>query len=324
MQHALKRFLSESQNTFFRFIDKRVRVSDEHRLSQKNLFIFPTRRGFVFLLVVIALWVLGTNYQNNLILALAFFMISLFVLAILLTFQNLNGLSLRYVSPVNDAFAGSEVILRFDVSKSSRASGEEVELIWFESEQDTMTIHSVPEVKKEYHIPLFCDKRGRRSLPRMCVQSYFPLGIIRCWTWLRWDSDLVVFPKPVNGKFVSHQQSAEQETDGLHPVKGAGDFSGLKEYVPGDSLRRVSWKTLAKGRGLFVKEFSESLNSELWLDFDSVSAVSAEEKLSILSFWVLHFFQEDEHFGLILPTCKRTPNKGSAHRLDCLTLLAEF
>ncbi len=77
------------------WIDSRRPVANTHHLNRNNLFIFPSQQGLWFLLVNLLLWVLGTNYQNNLILALAFLFLTFFIVAILHTFTNLSGMSVK-------------------------------------------------------------------------------------------------------------------------------------------------------------------------------------------------------------------------------------
>lgn len=319
----LAQFFERRRQSFFRFVDRRNPAADTFKLSQKNLFVFPTRRGFIFLLVAMSLWILGTNYQNNLIIALAFFMASLFNLAILLTFSNLNRLEIKFRGVNGDAFAKSEVPLRFLLLKKGKLDAEAVEFSWQDS-KDISSKDVVPSEEVEQLVPIYFSERGRHALPRLKIESCFPLGIIRCWSWLNIEAKLLVFPTPLNGPVGSSSEVGGEEVDGLRPVKGGDDFSGLRSYVEGDSLRRVSWKTFAKGRGLFIKEFNESLSSENWLDFYAAGGKTTEEKLSILAFWVLHFYQEDENYGLILPHMEIRPNHGIEHRNECLTSLAEF
>lgn len=317
-------FVSRRKNQFYAFVDKRIGRAKQFHLSQKNLFIFPTKRGFTFLLLVIALWVLGTNYQNNLILALAFFMVSLFVLAILITFQNLNRLDIHFVHAA-ETFVGDELYLKFSLENMSNSWREELCLFWQgEAYTKDHYFSCAPRSDLECSVPLSVHRRGKLCAPRMGLQSVFPFGIIRCWTWLNWDVDAVVYPQPKSGRLGVSAKTSDELGDGLHPVQGSDDFSGLKEYVAGDSLRRVSWKTYAKGRGLFIKSFDESLSAEKWLDFSSVRGTNIEEKLSILCFWVLHYHQENENFGLRLPNVIIEPSSGLAHRKTCLHALALF
>jgi len=44
---------------------------------------------------------------------------------------------------------------------------------------------------------------------------------------------------------------------------------------------------LAKGQGLFSKQYSEDSSSELWLDYEQTLGHNVEERLSQLCRWVL-------------------------------------
>ena len=34
-----------------------------------------------------------------------------------------------------------------------------------------------------------------------------------------------------------------------------GELAGLRDYVPGDPIQRVAWKSVARGAGWYTKEF---------------------------------------------------------------------
>ena len=59
----------------------------------RSLFILPTRLGLCYLLVMLAIYLLGTNYQNNLVLLVAYALGSLFMVTMWLTHRNLLGLA---------------------------------------------------------------------------------------------------------------------------------------------------------------------------------------------------------------------------------------
>ena len=307
---------------FLAWVDRRMPRSLQHRLNQSNLFIFPTRRGFVYFLVIATLWVLGTNYQNNLILALAFFMVSVFVICILHTFSNLNRLQFRYVSH-SEVFAGGEVRLRFTVHNPRKTCSESIDLAWQYQLDNALECVFEGGNETEVSVPLFIGSRGHISLPRMRVQSVFPFGILRCWTWLNWDISAQAYPKPISAP-LGQSLVTDDIGDGLHPVKGGEDFGDLRTYRAGDPIKNIAWKVFARGQGVFVKEFSQNLSRENWLDFDSIPRATAENKLSILCFWVLQMYQNEENFGLCLPGVKVEPAAGYAHRTKCLQILAEY
>jgi hypothetical protein len=63
-------------------------------LTQKRIFIFPTRAGLWFLFAALVILLLGINYENNLVYAVSFVLLSLFVVSILHTYSNLAGLTI--------------------------------------------------------------------------------------------------------------------------------------------------------------------------------------------------------------------------------------
>ena len=57
---------------------------------------------------------------------------------------------------------------------------------------------------------------------------------------------------------------------GSRSAQGQDDFAGLRKYQPGDSLRHVAWKAVARGQAVMTKQFSGLAAGELWLDWDSL------------------------------------------------------
>jgi hypothetical protein len=58
------------------WLKKRIPAGEEQALSHEKIFIFPSRFGFWFLILAALLFVLGTNYQNNLMRLLCTFLAS--------------------------------------------------------------------------------------------------------------------------------------------------------------------------------------------------------------------------------------------------------
>ncbi|NIN81862.1 MAG: DUF58 domain-containing protein, partial [Pseudomonas stutzeri] len=44
------------------------------------------------------------------------------------------------------------------------------------------------------------------------------------------------------------------------------DFAGLREHREGESLRHISWKAYARGKGLLTKTFQGHARPSLWID----------------------------------------------------------
>lgn len=307
---------------FFRFLDKRNPSSSFHKLNTKNLYIFPGKRGFIFLGFVVVLWMLGTNYQNNLILGLSFLLVSIFIVSILHTYANLAGLEIQVKGAAN-AHVGDVVEFYIGIHNPRKAACDGLSLRWQESTLDDTRIQLESFSTTQAHVPIAAVKRGVLKPKRLLVESEFPLGLLRCWTWLSFDGSALVYPKPIEAPI--YQNSVDDEGgDGEHPVKGGDDFNALNKYRDGDSIKRIAWKLYAKDRGLFTKEFSQNVSRELWLDYHQVAAQDVEDKLSALCYWALRLHQEDENFGLILPSSKISPGKGENHKANILESLARF
>ena len=311
------------QDRFFSFVDRRNVSQNHQRLTQKNLFIFPSMLGLYFLCMTGVLWMLGTNYQNNMVLGLVFLLVSVFLIAILQTFSNLVGLDITF-KKATPVFAGDDVEFIFSVTNPNRRHREALECSWQDDDRDHVVFDVPPGETVIVRIPLKSARRGRLKPGRLLLQTYYPLGIFRCWTWIRWDIETVVYPKPIEIPQMKSTVTTDEEGDGLHPTQNGDDFSALHEYRDGDSLKHVAWKSYAREQGLYTKEFKQNLSQELWLDFDAAVGVDVEHKISGLAYWAIRFHQMDENYGLRLPGQDVLPDKGERHQMDVLTRLALY
>ena len=310
------------EKRFFTWVDRRIFAENQHTLSRKKLYIFPSKRGFAYIAIVFILWLLGTNYQNNLILALAFLLTSVFVIAILHTHNNLASLKIEYTG-ASPTFAGDDVAFTFLLSTPAKHFTESVEMAWLDGDDMVVNIDVDPLIAISVQVPQMAKRRGWQKPGRMLVQSYFPLGLLRCWSWLSWDVAALIYPQP-QAIGVSNSRVADVNGEGVHPVSGGDDYSGLKSYQPGDSMKHIAWKAFAQERGLYVKEFSQNVSQERWLDFNDISVTDVEGKLSAMCHWALYFCQNDEYFGVKLPGIIIDPDKGENHRRRVLEELARY
>ena len=79
-------------------------------------------------------------------------------------------------------------------------------------------------------------------------------------------SDLKVYPKILELPAMPVKPNEDSLNFGLIELKRGGfsvNFSGVREYVRGDSLRHIAWKLSAKHSKLLVKEFEKTINSDV-------------------------------------------------------------
>ncbi|MDI1303185.1 MAG: DUF58 domain-containing protein [bacterium] len=301
-----------------RWLDRRIPRTSSITLNQRRIFIFLTRQGGLAVLVMAALFVGGINYANNLLLGLSFFIGSLFIVAIHHTYANLSGLRIAAVS-ASPAFAGEEAhfLLRFD---DAREREHESLLI----EWDTVLV-AVEWVNgaQETTVALAARKRGWLRPPRLKISSTYPLGLLRAWTWLDMGMTAIVYPHPEASDVIPAGAGHEGEGE-KQRTRGHEDFDGLRRFTPGDPLAHISWKHLARGRGLLTKTYaSEETGSDI-LDWAALPGLGIEARLSRLTWWVLILARQNHAFGLRLPGTDIAAAIGLEHRDECLRALALF
>jgi len=141
-------------------------------------------------------------------------------------------------------------------------------------------------------------RRGLYRFESLLVKSSYPFGLF-------WAS----FRVPVaTTYFIYPQAKGNSAWPALRPSGGHGslvspgpgdDFSGVRAYVLGESLRHVDWKAFARGRPLSVKQFIGGAGHELWLDASEMR-LPLEARLSQLALWIVNAEKAEIPYALKL------------------------
>lgn len=304
-----------------RWLSRRIPPAASVRLSQRRIFIVPTRVGLVFALVLLLMLLAAINYQNSLAYALTFLLASLFIVAILHTYRNLAGLELK-AAGARSVFVGEQGLFRLRLESSARAH-QAIALGWPGTAYQTRDVPAQGVSECELSLPAL--RRGWLRPGRLRVESRFPLGILVAWSWVDLDQALLVYPQPLEGELPLAAGADDQLDEQGMRARGPGseDFQGLKSYQPGDSKRRLHWKAYSRGQGLLVKDFAALGGRDPWLDFEALAG-DVELRLSLLCHWVLQLSERQQPFALRLPGQLLAPASGEQHRDACLRALALF
>ncbi len=303
-----------------RWLDRRIPAQSEVRLNQRRIFIIPTRQGLGFLLLIALLLIGAINYQNNLAYFLTFWLLSLFLVAILHTYRSLSGLLVRRQASV-PVFAGEEACLPVELVGERRAY-QALALGW---PPQPLQMADVP-ANGSTQVELFAhaSQRGWLVPGRLRVETRFPLGLFVAWSWLDLDQRVLVYPAPQAGDLPLADAGSQDDDEGVRVVPGGvDDYQGLRSYQPGDNKRRLHWKAFSRGQGLLVKDFAGLAGRDIWLDFAQAGG-GAEQRLSRLTHAVLTLYAQGQPFGLRLPGLELAPECSAAHRDACLRALALY
>ncbi len=314
----LNRLRNWQQTRFERWVSRRIPASKEIRLNRTNTFIFPTGFGFGYLGCCLVLFLLGTNYQNNLILFLVFFLISLFIACLMATHQNMSGLKLTAM-PAENQFKGKVVSFPLKLHKKEGIRGIELK---FMKHQNQLAQTCFDELAC---VSAVANARGNFNPGRLTVSSRFPLGLFNCWTHLDMDWQVVIYPKPAESRKKPVNRESDKEDQGSFISEpGFDEFTGLRQYQPGESLKSVAWKQVAQGRGWFSKVFEQARGGESWLDLAQFYSGDLEASLGELTYLTLELTKKKVVFGLTLGSESVPPGVGEAHKNICLQTLALY
>ncbi|GFM81471.1 hypothetical protein PSCICN_21630 [Pseudomonas cichorii] len=304
-----------------RWLGRRIPPAARIKLDHRRIFILPTRTGATFAFVVFLMLLVSINYQNSLAYGLTFLLLSVGILAILHTYRNLGGLVLS-AGLARSVFVGEPVQLRLRLESAGYAH-HAIGLGWDAQglQQSDVSAEGLTEVE----LTLPAETRGWLRAPRLRVESVFPLGIFRAWSWLDLEQSVLIYPRPIPGAMPLLQGVQPHAQDDGQATQGAGvdDYQGLRSYQPGDNRRRLHWKAYSRGQGLLVKDFTDLSGHELCLDFMALGG-DIEERLSRLCYWVLELSQRQQPFALRLPGFLSAVDSSDAHREACLRQLALF
>ncbi|MEX2353557.1 MAG: DUF58 domain-containing protein [Gammaproteobacteria bacterium] len=299
--------------------------------TRKRLYIFPTQHGLVYACMLPVMLLGAVNYTNNMAYMLTFLLGSLFMVCMLHTYRNLRGL----IVASNDArsvFAGetAQFPLLFDNRAGPLRNGVCVDP-WpkgwkFRKSRRTgvENIRLEPGQIQRDSLPIRTRTRGYLNPGRLRIHSSWPLGLFRAWSYLECKSTCIVYPKPQGDPalpYLTEDSSLDQSGD----QPGTDDFTGFRHYRPGDSIRNIDWKVLAREQGLLVKKFSGSGARQLILHWDQTAHLGdTETRLSQLALWLLKAEQGGYRYGLTIPGAKIDIDNGEAHQHRCLRTLATY
>lgn len=316
-QTAFSRYIQKHYN---QWLDKRIPPTTQVRLTQKNIFIFPVRLSLAYITCVAVLWIAATNYENNLAFAMCFLLLSVYMVCILHTFNNLSGLKLTRLDS-KPVFAGELAECTVMITANAMRNYQNIYLGW----QGNQTRFDLkPGEKKKMICKVPAPKRGYYQPGRLAIETVYPLGILRSWSYINLDFRILVYPKPKPCDLPALGMKHTEEGEQAEEIRGGEEYNSLKDYYPGAPLKHLAWKQYAKGRGLHVKDYSEYVDRQLFFDWEKLPFTDVEEKLSALCFGVIEAEKRGECYGIRIPGFEKSPDSGALHASEILKALALF
>lgn len=293
-------------------------------LTQRNIYIVPTRAGLAFGATLLLLLVASINYQLNLGYALTFLLAGSALASMHMTHGSLRGLSL-HLKPVAPTNAGHSTPLEVIVTNPGHIRhGLNLGLLSENPVTHPTWATAAAQAQTTVVIALQASQRGRHALPPLRLETRFPFGLFRAWTVWQPAGDFWVYPR-LETPAAALPPAEALPGNGAHrqAVQGA-EFDGVRPWRLGDSQRQVVWKKVARSGQLVSRDQHSSQQQQLWLDWQHTHLADPEARLSRLAAWVLAAKSRHLPFGLRLPGRTLPMGEGEAQQQLALQALAEW
>ncbi len=333
MQLALPRALAHPlehlRARWRRFWLSRMVPRDTMTLTQRTVYILPTRPGFMLGATLLVLLVASINYQLNLGYLLTFLLAGSAVVGMHLCHGTLRGLVLN-LQPPAAGFAGSSLPLAILLVNTRNSTRYGIGLSVLGEKHWTWT-DIAAQASSTVTVAFRPTQRGLQELPPLTAETRFPLGTFRVWTVWRPASRVLVYPRaethPPPLPTASPRAGGPRQRA---QVASSGETDGVRAYRRGDPLKLVVWKKVAKADVLVSRETEQAQRFELWLDLahtglvvgGAKSGALVEPALSRLCAWVLAADKLGLDYGLRLGALHIVPDRGDTQRRRCLEALA--
>jgi uncharacterized protein (DUF58 family) len=289
-------------------------------LSQRRVYILPTRHGTLFAFALALMLFSSINYGLSLGFILTFLLAGMGVVAVLHTYRNLAHLSVD-AGRVEPAFVGEPVRFHLHFDNAQRFDRIAIEA---RCPPAQATIDVPANSSASLALALPAERRGWLRLSRVTLQTRYPVGLLRAWSYVRPDVRALVYPRP-DDSALPPLSVVPGEAEAAQAGAGTDDFFGLRPYQAGDSPRHIAWKSVAREDIVLTKQFIGRGVSELWLDWANLPvAFDVEARLSRLTRQVLLAEEAHVAYGLRLPGQTFGPDLGESHCQACLKALALF
>lgn len=223
--------------------------------------------GVLYLAVTVLVGLAATIRPNNLLVWVFGLMLGLIVLSGLISGAMLMRVRISRLDPVHGR-VDQPLLVRYTVSNRGRliplfdlriTERKGRGLLRSTDLADAWVMHAGPGEVVHADSVLVPRRRGRLRFTGIEGFSSFPLGFIGKSVRIRQPMETLIFPRTVPLRSSLIESLLGKHGVGARPgrrVGQGGEYFGLREYRPGDSLRSVAWKRIRADEELIVMQRS--------------------------------------------------------------------
>jgi uncharacterized protein (DUF58 family) len=232
----------------------------------------PTRAGWLFFAIALGVGFAALNTGNNLMYLVLSLLLGFLLLSGVLSESSLRGIRVRRRLP-RELYAGCQNKIVLEISNNQRrvaAFAVVVEDRRATPDRDAsqrprafaLRVGAGETLRRNYNFQP--ERRGHVEFKEFRVFTRFPFGLFSKSLTLPAGQRALVFPalEPVRGlrDFGSPRDAGERVSA---PTGSGADAIGLRDYTPGDPLRRIHWRASLRRRSLLVREVESEHEAEV-------------------------------------------------------------
>ena len=233
-----------------------------------------TRGGQIAVIGAIALWIMARIVAGTAMYLFAYGMVLLLVLAFILTPRRL-----RLVGERTGLFPRAQEGDRLEVEVTLTAQRRVSTFTLEERVPERLgrpvrvpitSLSAGSEVS--HHYALRCQRRGVYQIGPLVAVAGDPLGLTQRETVVAEPFELLVHPRV---ELVSDRPLTRQYEDPpirppvSKPWPSGLEFYGMRDYSPGDDLRRIVWRASARTGRLMVREAEQGITDQITIMLDA-------------------------------------------------------
>lgn len=297
-----------------------------------------TTSGRIFLLMLFLVGIAGVNTGNNLLYILVGMMLGMILASGILSESALRRLSARLECP-GELFAGRLVTTVMEFANTNRRVGA--------SSVSATPLFEPRAAGKAYspYVPgkgqvrealtLQFARRGEHRLGGISLSTDFPFGFIHKSKRTALEETWLVYPavRPVGPdlwRLIDQRlsDSGRRGGEAAHRSRMEGpQVLGVRDWQPGDPLKKIAWKSTAKLGRLMSREFESEEGAPFTLVLESptdsrMTPEAVEQAIAAAASIACSALEQGRAVGLLLPGSYLPPNHGRAQREGILAALA--
>lgn len=180
--------------------------------------------------------------------------------------------------------------------------------------------------QNEHFIKVLFNKRGVQRVEDVFVTSFYPFNFFIRGKYYKLNKEFLVYPEPKkpSDEFVTslNSNNSGNITESSIFNFESADIDGLKEYVVGESIKNINWKTLYKSEKIMMKKYVSTSVKPVIIEIKD--SIDIEKILSFATFIVNNCIKKHIPIGLKINNYFIRPSTDIVHRNILLKNLALY